>query len=77
MPSTSQILTRADLANLLERFIGDAPGCGEWEWDDFTSVRSAPELEPYRQRLAEVDPPKGEDVIREIILELRTNAQDQ
>jgi hypothetical protein len=74
MSGTPQILTKADLADLLERFIGDAPGCGEWEWDDFTSVRSTSELEPYRQRLAEVDPPKGQDVIRHIILELRANA---
>ena len=67
-------MTRAELARMLERFLGDSPGCGDWEWDDFTSTRAEPELEPFRQRLAEVDPPTGEAAIREIILELRAHA---
>ena len=68
-------MTKADLADMLERFIGDAPGCEDWEWDDFTSVRANPELEPYRQRLlAEVDPPAGIASVRQMIVELRNNA---
>jgi len=67
-------MTKADLASMLERLLGDAPGCGDWEWDDFVSVGAEPELEPFRRRLAEVDPPTGKAAIRQIILELRTNA---
>jgi hypothetical protein len=67
-------MTRAELAQMLERFLGDLPGCGDWEWDDFTSVRAEPDLEPFRQRLAIVDPPTGEAAIRQIIFELRADA---
>ena len=68
-------MTRAELADMIERFIGDAPGCGDWEWDDFTSVRAEPELEPFRQRLlAQACPPGDEAELRQIISELRTHA---
>ena len=69
-------MTKADLANTLEQFIGDAPGGGEWDWDDFTSVKASPELEPYRQRLLQEEnqPPGSERELREIIAELRINA---
>jgi hypothetical protein len=69
-------MTKADLADMLERFIGAAPGGGEWEWDDFTSMKSGPELEPYRQRLLQEDnqPPGNERELREIIAELRADA---
>ncbi len=70
-------MTKAELADMLERFLGDLPGCGEWEWDDFVSTGAEPELEPFRQRLAEVRPPAGEPAIRQIILELRTNAENR
>ena len=68
--------TKADLAALLERFVGDAPGCGDYEWDDFTSVRATPELEPYRQRLLQEEnsPPGNEREVRQIIAELRADA---
>jgi hypothetical protein len=69
-------MTRSELAGMLERFIGDAPGCGEWEWDDFTSVRAEPELEPYRQRLLQAWPPGNETELRRIISELRTDASN-
>jgi hypothetical protein len=61
---------------MLERFIGDAPGGGKWDWDDFTSVRAEPELEPYRQRLLreENQPPGNEAELREMIAELRADA---
>ncbi|ATY33598.1 hypothetical protein [Sphingomonas psychrotolerans] len=65
-------MTKLELAEMLERFIGDTPGCGEWEWDDFTSVRATPELEPFRQQLLQ----QGDGMfdlpaIREIIAELK------
>jgi hypothetical protein len=69
-------MSKLELAEMLERFIGDKPGGGAWDWDDFTSVRASPELEPYRQRLLEEEnqPPGNEAVVRKIIAELRTNA---
>ena len=70
------IRSKADLVAMLERFIGDAPGCGDYEWDDFTSVRAARELEPYRQRLLQEEnsPPGNEREARQIIAELRADA---
>ncbi|TKD52023.1 hypothetical protein [Sphingomonas baiyangensis] len=66
-------MTRFDLADTLERFVGDAPHCGDYEWDDFTSVKQSPELEPYRQRLLlQGDGLFDIDEIRQIIIELRT-----
>lgn len=57
---------------MLERFVGDAPDCGKWEWDAFTSVKASPELEPFRQRLLEQgDGWMDVDEIRKIIAELR------
>jgi len=57
---------------MLERFVGDAPGCKDWEWDDFTSVKAEPELEGFRQRLLTKDKrPIDVTAIREIISELR------
>jgi hypothetical protein len=69
-------MTKADLAEMLEGFIGDVPGGGKWDWDDFTSVKSSPELEPYRQRLLQEEnqPPGNERELREIIAELRADA---
>jgi hypothetical protein len=71
-------MTRAQLAEMLERFIGDKPGCGDWEWDDFTSVPAEPELEPYRLRLLaeEAWPPGNQAEVRHIISELRADAPD-
>lgn len=58
---------------MLERFVGDASNCGKWEWDDFTSVKASPDLEPFRQRLLEQgDGWMDTDEIREIIAELRS-----
>lgn len=76
-------MTKADLADMLDRFIGNAPDCGEREWDDFTSTTAETELEPFRQRLlAEVDPLLGRDDERDqirarvdaMISELRADA---
>ena len=69
-------MTRIELAEMLERFVGDAPNCGEWEFDDFTSVRASSELEPYRQRLLEAwgDGWNDIDEVRNIIRDLRTDA---
>jgi hypothetical protein len=76
-------MTKADLADMLDRFIGDAPGCGDHEWDDFTSTSAETELEPFRQRLlTEIDPLIGCHDQREqvrsrvagIISELRADA---
>lgn len=44
-------MSKADLASMLRRFVGDEPNCGDWEWDDFVSVQAEPNLEPYRLRL--------------------------
>lgn len=66
-------MTRLELADMLDRFVGDAPGCGEWEWDDFTSVRAEPELESFRQRLLQMDDGKFDvQAIRRMSAELRT-----
>jgi hypothetical protein len=68
---------------MLRRFVGDKPDCGEWEWDDFISVRAAPDVEPYWQRLLqEVHPHLGETdeaerintILRETIAELEVSA---
>ncbi|HEX8484781.1 MAG TPA: hypothetical protein VF643_05295 [Sphingomonas sp.] len=57
---------------MLERFIGDVPGCSDYDWDDFTSVKAPPDLEPYRQRLmVQGDGLFDTDEIRKIIAELR------
>ena len=65
-------MTKIDLAEMLERFVGDKPNCGKWEWDDFTSVKASSDLEPYRQRLLEQgDGWFDTDAIRTIISELR------
>lgn len=65
-------MTKLELAEMLERFVGDAPGCGDRDWDDFTSTKAEPELEPFRQRLlAQGDGYFDTDAIREIISELR------
>ena len=69
-------MTKLELADMLERFIGDAPGGGKWDWDDLTSVRAEPEPEPYRQRLRQEEnqPPGNEAELREMIAELRADA---
>src|SRR5690606_6473982 len=72
-------VSRAELASMLRRFVGDEPDCGEWEWDDFISLRAEPEIEPYRQRLLkDVHPHLGKKekadeidaILRETIAEL-------
>ncbi|WP_309661809.1 hypothetical protein [Sphingomonas sp.] len=69
-------MTKAELAEMLERFVGDAPDCSKWEFDDFTSVKQSPELEPYRQRLLEVWGGGWNDIgeVRNVIRDLRTHA---
>jgi|1186.fasta_scaffold263204_2 hypothetical protein len=69
-------MTKLELAEMLERFVGDAPDCGEWEFDDFTSVKAEPALEPYRQRIMQAcgDGWTDADEIGNIIRELRTDA---
>ena len=70
-------MTKLEFASELEKFIGDRPGCDPWFFDDFTS-RSAPrDLQPYRMRLREMDPPLSAsevDEIRAMIKELRFGA---
>lgn len=44
-------MTKLELAEMLERFLGDAPGIGDREWDNFTTYNAEPALEPYRQQL--------------------------
>jgi len=69
-------VTKLELAVMLERFVGDAPDCAEWEFDDFTSVKASPELEPYRQRLLAAwgDGWNDLDEVRNVIRDLRTDA---
>jgi len=67
-------MNRLTLADDLERFIGDQPGCDPHFFDDFTSTSAPSDLEPYRDRLRAMDPPlsayeRGE--IRAMIKELR------
>ena len=67
-------MNKFELAEMLERFVGDKPDCGPWEFDDFTSVKTSTELEPYRRQLLEMEPPFNADEIRDLIRELRTGA---
>jgi len=36
-------MTKLGFATVPERLVGDAPDCGDREWDDFTSVMAGPE----------------------------------
>jgi ERCC4-type nuclease len=69
-------MTKAELAEMLERLVGDAPSSDAWEFDDFTSVKASFELEPYRQRIMEAWGDGWNDAaeIRNIVRELRTDA---
>jgi hypothetical protein len=69
----ADVENKTELADMLERLLGDAPDCGDWEWDDFVSVKAEPELEPFRQRLRNAQTKADFDVvaIRQIIGELR------
>ena len=76
-------MTRADLASMLRRFVGDEPDCGDWEWDDFISVKANADIEPYRLRLLnDVHPHLGKQsraeeidtILRNTIAELEARA---
>ena len=69
-------MTKLELAAMIERFLGDVPGAGDREWDNFTTYKAEPELEPYRHRLNEAfgDGWNDRDEIRRIMIELRTDA---
>jgi hypothetical protein len=46
-------MNKLELANLIKAFIDGTSG--EWDWDDFTSVRqSDPDVEQARQRILAV-----------------------
>ena len=66
-------MSKLELAGMLERFLGDVPEIGDREWDNFTTYKAEPELEPYRQRLNEAfgDGWNDSDEIRRIMNELR------
>ncbi|MBO9579763.1 MAG: hypothetical protein J7498_02625 [Sphingobium sp.] len=69
----SRRMTKLELADMLERFVGDAPNCEKWGWDDFTSVKAQDELEPFRQRpLQQGGGYMDTDEIREIIADLKS-----
>lgn len=43
-------MTKGDLAKLIKSFVDGS--CGEWDWDDFTSVKQKdPEIELVRKRI--------------------------
>jgi len=69
-------MTKLELASMIERFLGDAPGIGDREWDKFTTYNAEPELESYRHRLNEAfgDGWNDFDEIRRIMIELRADA---
>ena len=69
-------MTKLELAAMIERLLGDAPGIGAWEWDNFTTHKAEPELEPYRDRLNEAfgDGWNDTDELRRIMTELRADA---
>ena len=69
-------MTKLELAAMIERFLGDAPGIGDREWDNFTTYKAETELEPYRHRLNEAfgDGWHDFDEIRRIMIELRADA---
>jgi hypothetical protein len=46
-------INKCELANLIKSFLDGS--CGEWDWDDFTSVKqSNPDIEKIRQRLVNI-----------------------
>ena len=72
-------MSKQELASMLRRFLGDEPDCGDWDWDDFVSVKAEPQLEPYRLRLLrDVNPNLRDETksaqvsatLREVIAEL-------
>ncbi|WP_151955215.1 hypothetical protein [Sphingomonas sp. EC-HK361] len=58
MSASPRLSTTADIAAMLERFFGRAPGLAPYEWDDFENHTFADaRLENWRQRiLREVGP---------------------
>ena len=67
-------MTKLELAEMLELFVGDRPDCGPWEFDDFTAIPASPELESYRRHLVAMEPPFDSDEIRVMVHELRSGA---
>ena len=46
-------MTKEQIAQLIRSFVDGS--CGEWAWDDFTSVRQSDnELEEVRQRILKI-----------------------
>ena len=68
-------MTKLELAEMLERFVGDPSDSGR-NFSAFTEVKAEPELEPYRRRILEAwgDGWTDADEIRNIARELRTDA---
>lgn len=49
-------MKKKEISELILRFIGDLPGLGEWEWDDFISIRDKdPEIEAVRRKVLEIE----------------------
>lgn len=84
MEMTPEKMTKTKISDLIDAFLDGT--CGEWEWDDFISVRLQDhELEDVRQRCAAVantHPPtkprtscseEGIGVLRSIAKYLRGN----
>lgn len=70
-------MTKLELADVLERFVGDKEGCDPWFFDDFTSTSAPAHLEDYQRRLREMDPPLEAvevEEIRKMVRELRDGA---
>ena len=81
-------LTARKIAEIIEAFISDTGG--EWDWDDFVSVRlKNKKLEEVRKKCAELPqkyPPKekgqyccdeGVDILRNIVIELRESQSER
>ena len=79
-------MKKRELADLIDAFLDGT--CGEWEWDDFTSVKQPdPELERVRQKCLTIpksfpseDPhiycnTEGAEVLRSIARALRETGQ--
>lgn len=48
-------MNNVEISNLIERFLSGSPDLGEWEWDDFTSIKSKDvNAEKARKRIVEI-----------------------
>ena len=78
-------MTVDEVGDLIEAFLGDRRDIGDWDWDDFVSVRQkTPEIESLRIEVLRIEtdfppPPgqrswcseEGEKALREVVSRIR------